>query len=157
MRPNEKIKARRLELGLSDVEVARSSGLSIHEYFDIELHANEVLEVTHLRNVRELCVTLKLDAFDLLDLECAFCAGTLFLSDYLLPRNKIVERRRLAKGWSVEDLADRIGFHNEIIDQMESDPNQLDLWSPDLVKQLAIQLDVAPQILLGIKCPVCNR
>jgi hypothetical protein len=108
MQAHEKIKHRRLELGLSDVEVARSSGLSIHEYFDVELHRGEVLEVTNLKNVKQLCTVLQLDPFDIVGLECAFCSGTPFLSEYLLPRNEIVRHRRLAKGWSTKDLGDVI-------------------------------------------------
>jgi len=157
MRANERIRDRRIELGLSDVEVARRSGLSIHEYCDAEWHDNELLAVVNLRNLKQLCLVLDLDPFDVLEFKCAFCTGSGYLPEYHLPRNEIVRRQRLVKGWSVKELGDKIGFYEEVIQHIEIDADYLDSWSANLVKDLAKHLDVPPQVLLGIKCGRCHR
>jgi len=152
MRANEKIKNRRLEVGLSEVEAAQRSGLSTDGYWDVELYDDEIFEVVNLKNVKQLCSVFELDPFELFELECAFCAGAPFLQDYLLPRNEIVRRHRLANGWSTEVLGDKIGFYTQAIDDIETDPEYLDSWSVNLVRELASHLGAPPQILLGIKC-----
>ena len=157
MKANERIRERRIKLGLSDVEVARRSGLSIDEYCDVEWHDNELFEVVNLKNLKQLCIVLDLDQFDVLELECAFCQGSGYLPEYQLPRNEIVRHQRLAKGWSTEELGDKIGFYQEATEQIEADADYLDSWSANLVKDLTQHLDVPPQILLGIKCGRCHR
>ncbi|MEN6374865.1 MAG: hypothetical protein ABFD75_08810 [Smithella sp.] len=51
---NKKIKDRRMMLNLTDIEVAKQVGLSIHEYSDIEQHADEVFDVVKIRAVKNI-------------------------------------------------------------------------------------------------------
>lgn len=74
MKPvKEVIKATRERLGLTLDDVAKQSGLSWNEYFDVELHDDEALDVVHLRYLKKLCEVLRLHPLDLFGIECAFC------------------------------------------------------------------------------------
>jgi transcriptional regulator with XRE-family HTH domain len=152
MRANEKIKNRRLQLGISEIEAAQKSGLSIGSYWHVESRDDEVFEVPHIKNLKQLFSVLELDPFEVFELECAFCSGAPFLQEYLLPRSEIVRRHRLAKGWSREELGDKIGFYTVAIEAIETDAEYLDSWCVNLVREFASILDVPSQILLGIKC-----
>jgi transcriptional regulator with XRE-family HTH domain len=155
---NKKIKVRRQELGLTDVEVAKLAGLSIHEYSDIEMHVDEIMLYPGLNKVKEVLKILKIDFFDLFDMHCVFCEkDKQYIKDYLLPRNELIHKRRTEMGLSASDLGDRIGFEEVAVNDMEKDPNYLETWAIDYIKDLSRVIDVPLQILLNIKCTKCGR
>jgi transcriptional regulator with XRE-family HTH domain len=151
------IKARREALGLSDVQVGERTGLSVYEYGDIEQYADEIFSVTDLRQVRVLCQVLGIDLFELFDLTCEFCGQNQLSTDYLLPRNELVRKQRLALGMSEEQLGDDIGFEARTVQYLEEDKDHLEGWSYELIEELAKLLKLPVQILLGVKCPICKR
>jgi DNA-binding XRE family transcriptional regulator len=155
---NEKITQKRENLGMSDTYVSSKIGITIDEYFDIETYPDEIFTVTSLREVKSLLNLLSLDFFELFEIECAFCDQKKpFLEEYLLPRNELVKKRRLAKRMSTEELGDRIGFYEIAISNMEKDENFLEGWVIENITNLANELDIPIQILLGVKCKRCDR
>ena len=158
MDPNEKIKARRQEFGLTVVEVAKKVGLSIHDYGDIEMQVNEVFLYPELKYVKKICEVLKFNFFELFDMHCPFCEeGKQYLKDYSLPRSELIQKRRTEMGLSTSELGDDIGFEESAINDMEKDPNYLETWPIDYIKDLSRVIDVPLQILLNVKCAKCAR
>jgi DNA-binding XRE family transcriptional regulator len=158
MNPNEKIKARRQELGFKDSEIADQISVSWNEYFDIELHEHEIFQVAELRRVKRLCQVLNFEFSELFEMRCPFCGeGKQYLKDYSLPRNELIHKKRTEMGLSASEFGDRIGFEEAAINDMEKDPNYLERWPIDFVKDLSRVIDVPVQILLNIKCGKCGR
>jgi transcriptional regulator with XRE-family HTH domain len=152
----EQIKAWRQRLGLTRTEVAHAIGAQ-YSYYGIELHEGEIFE-TPLEQVNKLCQILQGSIWDLFSLICEFCSHkTAFSAEFLLPRNKLVRLRRLAKGWSTEELGDRIGFFTETVEEIEAAENYLDSWSFNLINELARLLGVPVHLLLSLKCGQCGR
>ena len=155
---NEQIAQRREALGLSDTYVSSKIGITIDEYFDIELYPDEIFTVTNLREVKLLLNLLSLDFFELFEIECAFCdLKKPFISDYLLPRNELIKKTRIAKKMSAEELGDRVGFYEIAITNMEKDKDFLEEWVIVNITNLANELDIPIQILVEIKCKKCGR
>ena len=158
MSVNERIALRRKELGLTDVETARRCGLSISEYDDIERYAEEIFELVPLHSVKRLCDVLQVDFFDLFEIPCAFCeGGKSFVEEYRLPRSEVIRKRREAKGWSADELGDRVGFYEVEIHKLEQEQGHLESWRLDSIKELAAEIEVPLQVLLGVKCRKCGR
>jgi DNA-binding XRE family transcriptional regulator len=155
---HEKINARRQELGLNDMEVSERIGLSIYEYGDVEQHSDEIFLVTELRYVKKLCKLLNFDFFELFDKRCTFCGKTHHYSDeFILPRNKLIHKKREEMGLSAEALGDQIGFEEWLINDMEADPDFLEKWPLKYIKNLSNMINIPFQILLSIKCKKCGR
>lgn len=155
---NEKIEKRREELGLSEVYIHSKTGITDDEYWDIRAYPNEIFTVTPLYDVKALMQVLSLDFFDLFEVQCAFCKeNNPFLEEYLLPRNELIKKRRMAKGMSEEELGGRVGFSEIAIADMEKDKNYLEEWCLENITNLANALDIPLQILLGLKCNKCDR
>lgn len=155
---NEKIERRRKDLGLSQDYAATKIGVTVMSYFDLEAYSDEIFTVTELSKIKSLLQLLSLDFFELFEIQCAFCdQKKSFLKDYLLPRNELVEKRRIAKRFSKEELGDRLGFYEIAIIEMEKDSNFLEEWVLENIMNLSNELDIPLQILLGIKCNKCNR
>ncbi len=154
---NKKIKLRRIELGLTDKDVADKSGLSIHEYDDIEQHADEIYTVTELKKIKAICSALNLDFFDLCNIKCAFEEGQSFSDEFLLPRNELIAKRIIKSGLSKEGFGDRIGFYAEEILKLEQNPDHLETWRLENIKELSKLLEIPLQILLSIRCKKCGK
>jgi DNA-binding XRE family transcriptional regulator len=155
---NEKITQKRENLGMSDTFVSSKIGITIDEYFDIEAYPDEIFTVTSLREVKSLLNLLSLDFFELSEIQCAFCAQKKpFLEEYFLPRNELIKKKRLGKGMSPEELGDILGFYEITITNMEKDANFLEEWVIENIANLANELDIPIQILLGVKCKRCSR
>jgi hypothetical protein len=155
---NERIRARRLELGFSDVEMAHQARLSIYEYGDVEAHADEVFVVVPLYHVKKLCGVLKTDFFTLFETHCAFCEeGMVHPEDYWLRRDSLVRKKREALGLSTAELGDKIGFYGTEIELIETYTAHLESWVIENIFELATQLQIPPQVLLDIWCPKCGQ
>jgi len=158
MNVNERIKARRQELGLTDVEVAKQVGLSIHEYGDVEQHAQEVFEVAELRAVKKICEVLKVDFLELFDMKCSLCVeGKRYLEDNSLPRNELIRKGRTEMGISQEELGDRVGFYEVEVQNLEGKLDHLETWVIENIKELSAVINVPLQVLLNVKCRKCGR
>ncbi|MGD0076527.1 MAG: RHS repeat-associated core domain-containing protein [Candidatus Binataceae bacterium] len=111
MELNKRIKAQREALGLSDTDVARALGLTIHTYFDIEEYPDELDMVGDLKMVKRLCSILHFNPAELLELRCAFCnMGERFQDEYALPVNELIRHQREKLGWSLDELGERVNY-----------------------------------------------
>jgi transcriptional regulator with XRE-family HTH domain len=155
---NEKIKARRLELGFSDLEVAHRIHQSIYEYGDIESQAEELFTVVPLYHVKKLCDILRTDYFVFFEKSCAFCKENItHLDEYWLPRDLLVRKKRNDLKISPEELGDKVGFYRNEIELIETYTAHLESWVIDNIIVLASQLSIPLQVLLDIQCPNCYR
>lgn len=157
MTPNERIRKRREELGLTQAEVAAQAGLGIYAYGDIELHKDEAYTVADLGAMRRICALLGLDLLSLFGVDCASCAGGAVADDFPQLRDRLIAQRREALGLSRAELGDRIGFETGAIDAMESDAAFLEGWSAELIVELAQILGVSAHALLRVRCSKCSR
>lgn len=157
MTANEKIKLRREELGLTDSEGARLSGLSIYEYGDVESYKDEIFNVVPLYHIKKLCLGLKVDFLTLFEMPCAFCQGDKYLMDYILHRNELIKKKREESGLSIETLGDKVGFFPIEIQNLETYTAHLESWVLDNIFKLSSVLKIPSQILIDVKCPKCGQ
>ncbi len=143
-RYNEGIKQARLTCGLSDVDVSRRLGITIYEYGDIEFYEDELGSVVDLYVVRNVCPILHIDPFDLLEIP----KEDSYPTD--LKRNEIIISQMGNLGISNEELADAIGFDVVAVEEMRADPDFLEKWTFDLIKELAEALELPIQFLLRL-------
>lgn len=154
---NDKIEARRIALGLSDVDVAHKVNLSIYEYGDVEQHREEVFVAVWLYHIKKLCPVLQLNYFELFEMPCAFCEqGVPHHDDYWLHRDEIVQKRREALGLSREELEEKAGFYSNVIVLVETYTAHLESWVIDDIGKLADTLQIPRQVLLDVQCPRCG-
>lgn len=146
------IRARREALGFSDYEVAQKSGLSIYEYGDLELRADEVISVAQIGDLRRVCKTLGINLFTLFGLQPQLSEGaSADPSDDALPRNALLAKRRHDLNLSESELGDMIGFETSAISDMEAKEGFLETWSFELVGRLASALNIPIEVLLTKK------
>jgi transcriptional regulator with XRE-family HTH domain len=157
MNTNKKIEARRLELGLSENQLAGAIGISLDSYCDIEWHADEIFTAVELRLIKKLAETLDIESFELLSLQCPFCSNeTAYIEEYRLPRNALIRTIRQKMGISQQELGQRSAFHDYAIEGMERDPDYLERSTVDSIMDLAKALKIPFQILSSTKCPKCS-
>jgi len=158
MNLSEKIKSRREELGLSDVELAHACGLTTHSYCDIELYPDELCELVPLRAAKRLSSELRWNLLDLLEIPCAFCAPAgKFEEEYSLPPSELIRHQREKHGWSVDDLGNQVNYRGIEISELEADPNRIEDWRINDLKRLSAVLEIPLQLLLGVRCASCGR
>ena len=157
-KPNELIDLRRNELGLSDTHVAAKVRLSISEYNDAEWHADELLSVVPIYNVKKICDVLKIDFLELFEIPCEFCSGSSkHLDEYSSSRNELIRKKRESMKLTPEQLGDRIGFYTSEVNMLETYTAHLESWVLENVLWLSHLLNVPTQILLDVRCPKCGR
>ncbi|HEV8621099.1 MAG TPA: helix-turn-helix transcriptional regulator [Nitrospiraceae bacterium] len=158
MDTNKMIESRRLKLGLSESQIAKTIGISLDSYCDIESHVDELCTVVELRRIKQLSQILGIETFELLSIHCSFCnADVGYLEEYHLPRNELIKVTRQKAGLSQQQLGDRSDFHDYAIEGMERDPGYLDRSTVESVLELANALKIPFQILSGLKCQKCGR
>lgn len=158
MQINEKVKAQRESLGLSKAEVARSSGMGLDNYFDIELYPDELISLVPLRSLKKLCEVLQLNPLALLSVPCAFCEeGRDFEGGYRLPRNELIRRCRTALGLSTDALGERVNYNAVEIQLLEADEEYIENWRVNDIRDLSAVLAVPLQILMQVRCQKCGR
>lgn len=132
------IRDRRLELGLSDVDVAGKLGLTVSELGDIELHDDVLETVVPLGTVRELCSLLNLPLQQVLkmsvDKASRFCVGR--------RPGEVVMRRREQSGYSRLDLAEKVGFDEATIKSLETVPSFGNTLPIFLLKDIEAELEL---------------
>lgn len=143
MKINEKIKERREHLGLSDTDIVERTNISIYEFGDIEAYPDELITVTYLKEVKELCVILKFDVFELFGISSHYPLKSEKETNhinYTLPRQKLIKKKREELKLSQEELGDNIGFNIIAIEEMEKDEEFLEKWTMELIIKLAKEL-----------------
>ncbi len=157
-RINKIVENRRKELGFKDTELADLIGLNIDWYCDIEWHEDELKTTVYLGIVKKLFEFLKLDFFEMVELKCAFCElDEAFERDYQLPRNELIKMRRKNLSLTREELGDKVGFYEIVVENMENEPDFLEKWVIVNILSLAQILSVPPQILFNVRCKKCHR
>lgn len=157
MKPNEKISQQRREMQLSAIDVADRGGVGREAYRDIEAYEDEAYTTVPLANLRSIASILGLNLLSLFELPSAFCSNSQSGSIKILPRNLIVQEREKALGIGRSQLSDLIGFEEQTIARMESEPDFLEEWSVDLIVQLAKILQVSPHLLIVAPCEHCGQ
>jgi transcriptional regulator with XRE-family HTH domain len=147
MHPHERVKEARLRLGLSESEVARRAGLSIHEYGDVEQHADEIYTIVALGDVRRLCAVLQLDLLELLGLS----EGNEPSTHPEITRSEIVRQRLSELGLTPADLADRIGYEEHVGIALAANPDVIETLTLDTISEVAKALQVPLRQLLERK------
>ncbi|WP_267226855.1 helix-turn-helix domain-containing protein [Dyella silvae] len=141
MKPNEILKRRRLELGLSETEVAKASGLSVYQIGDVEQYEDELLSAITLSEARMLCAALALSLNDAVRIPPG--GGALAGS-----RAQAICFARMQKGLTVEELGDLIGFEAEAITNIEASPDFVDELPGEVALNLARILGLSAAALL---------
>ncbi|MDH5640120.1 MAG: hypothetical protein OEY28_02415 [Nitrospira sp.] len=155
---NKRIEARRLELGLSEQQIAGTLGISVDSYCDIEWHEDELRRAIELHRIKTLSGVLGFQILELLAVRCPFCNNEApYWDEYRLPRNELIKAVRLKAGLSQQELGDRSDFHDYAIEGMERDPNYLERSTIDSISDLSMALKIPLQVLIDIKCPKCQR
>lgn len=140
MKPNEIMKQRRLQLGMSDAEVAKASGLSVSQVGDVEQYEDELLSAITLSEARMLCAALAFSLHDALGIPSG--------APLLGPRAQAVRLARMQKGLTVEQLGDLIGFEAEAITNIEASPDFVDELPGEVAMNLARILGLPATALL---------
>lgn len=113
------IRNRRLELGLSDVDVAEKLGVTVSGLGDIELHDDELETAVSLGTVRRLCSLLGLPLQQVLKMPTGEPSRVF---EEQRP-GEVVRQRREQNGYSRLDLAERVGFDEATIESLETTPS----------------------------------
>jgi transcriptional regulator with XRE-family HTH domain len=153
----DKILKRRQQLGLRDVDVAKQSGIGIDAYWDIE-HNPDELSITEISDIKKISEILDLDVIRLLEIQCDFCSSkTAYASDYRLPRNELIRKRRIERGLTTDKLGEEVGFYEIEIKRLENEPERIESWRLEFVQSLSESLGIPLPILLGVKCSQCGH
>jgi hypothetical protein len=123
----------------------------------LEHYPDEICDSVSLSEFKQLCAELRLDAFELLDIDCAFCKSKKFEGEFSLPRNELLEYAREKGKWSRDNLGDRANLDDAEIAQLESNPDHIEKLCISDVKQLSNELKVPLQLLMDLRCPRCDR
>jgi ribosome-binding protein aMBF1 (putative translation factor) len=99
-----------------------------------------------------------MSAFDVLGIECDYCARRLKVERGIrLTRERLVRRAREKVGLSEYELGEQLGFESEAIRDMEQDAQFLENWPIVHISNLAAALDVPIQDLLAVTCETCKN
>jgi DNA-binding XRE family transcriptional regulator len=121
MRANELVRNAREQQGMTQEEVAVRSRLTIHEYVDIEQHADEIYSALPLAAARRVCSALNLDLSELLAAEQLLSPPTTSTSAQGgVLRHQLVRDQRIARSASISDVANAIGFDESAVALGES-------------------------------------
>ena len=156
---NDRIRRRREALGMSDVEVAQRVGLSMHEYYDVEAYPDEFTDVLHVAEAKRLADVLGLDLLELVGVKCSSCEREGFDAGRLTaPPVELLRSRREEMNLSREEVSDQAGWEDrgaglEILENDASFPGRTTI---NTVLDLSRVLRVPADLLLGIRCPLCQ-
>jgi transcriptional regulator with XRE-family HTH domain len=132
MKIDEFIKEKRIEKNLSDVDFAKKVGLNISTVNDLESYDDEI-DILTVPDLKRICNVLGISASEILD--CVI----INLKD--LPLSNIIRNRRAEKGYSVQQLSERIGYETIVVETLENggDKSQICI---DSLEKLAMELDL---------------
>jgi len=145
MRAHEMIRQARERAGMTDIEAAARSNLSIYEYGDVESHSDEFISAIPLSAAKAICRGLHLDLAEMIMLEPI--GGSDLRPDWPpdlagLPRTMALRKRRESLGLSIAALADAIGFEDIAIEQAEAEKDYLETLPLQVLADLALRLQL---------------
>ena len=125
------IRERRKQLGLTDTAVADASGLTIHQYDDIEQHPDELISNVALGKAKRVCSTVGLELRRLLELPATRSRKETV--------SALIRKSRQAQNLTVSEVAKHIGFADEVIHSLE----QRDEFAETLPVSVLFELEKA--------------
>ena len=144
------LKNKRIEKGFSEAECAADTGLSIHAYDDVESYEDEFICALSLEQARRISAKLELNLEELLR-EYLKSSGreSIATNEFpVLPRHSLVRQARLSTGLSVSELADKIGYADITIHNMENASDYFEDLSIDVLLEIAELLGLDPARLI---------
>lgn len=105
------LKEKRIEKGMSDVEFSNMIRLDVCWVGDLESYEDE-LDTLSISRLKRICKVLGIHPADI------FRAVASDLNDLSL--SALIKRRREEKGYSIEELANRIGYETVVIEALEN-------------------------------------
>jgi len=138
MRINKYLKTKRTEKGLSDSDFAEITGQNIHWVEDLDGDEDELNGLT-IPQFRNMCLALDIEPHEVF---------SVVASDLMeLGLFELIRKRREEKFWTVDDLADRIGYEAYIVEAIENGAS-LDGVCIDALKKMATELDLPLDFVL---------
>lgn len=134
----EIIRNARMSLGLSEQEVCEITGLSIHEYSDLELRTDEFFDTISVASARKVCQALGVDLKSLIPCGKFQNANKAVYGS----RSELVTKTRERLGFSVEQVAERIGFEAIAVVMVEKDEKNIEELNLSTVLSLAEVLEI---------------
>ena len=141
---SEIIKERRQALKIPVAEIIQRLGITTEEYRDIEQHPDELMTVVPLTKTIKLCDILAINLLDLID-DTTTEPSVL---ETTLSRHELIRQERKSIGLSCRELGDRLGFDENEMSLLETEPDHIDSWPIAYIKELAQALNVPSHILL---------
>jgi DNA-binding XRE family transcriptional regulator len=147
------IRDAREQLKLSEEFCAKTCGLSVASYGDVELHEDEFFDNISLGTARRICQLLGLDLLDLASqhLKADVVERSPADDARFYSRHGLISNTRLKKCMSEENLADAIGFETITIQLLERTSDYIECLPTKVVVDAANALDLDPGKL------ICNR
>lgn len=138
-RPQDIVRAQRMRLGYSDLEVAKRAGMTIDQYCELEDDRDDYYMVVPVGALVTLCDVLRLDIKQLFGLTgCPEGQGG----------PGLIYRRRKEKGISIAELSAYAGIAECAVERLERDLASISSWVMDAIAPLARKLDVPISCLL---------
>ena len=133
-------KKKRIELGLDPIQLAHSIGprMTTMWIFDFEIGDDDELDGFTIPEFKNICSALKVNPSEV---------PNIAVSDFLnLSLPDLIKNRREEKGYSIEDLAKRIGFKSIVIKNLENNEN-LNNVVINVLKGISKELDIPLELL----------
>lgn len=137
---------RRTELGISEGEICRLTGLSIYEYGDLESYPNEFLELISFNQAKLICNVLQLDMINLIE-NCNNRAKD-SLIEPALAVNLLLKKAREEHGFTIADIADAIGYEATTIESIEREKDYIQTMCISAILDLAKVLKIDSCMLI---------
>jgi transcriptional regulator with XRE-family HTH domain len=127
--------------GLSEREVAKMIRSDFQEslLWDFENGDDNDIDGWLLGDFKRYCTALEIKPTEFGDIPVCELAN--------LPLPALVKTRREQKGWTVEELAERIGYFPVVIEALESDRADLEVCI-DVLRSVGAELDIPFRLLL---------
>lgn len=138
MRIIDYLKERRLHMGLDEGQFADKLGINVNWASDLETDEDEINGLT-IPQFKKLCCTLEVNAVDIFRIVPSNFEG--------LSLAEMIKNRREEKYWSIENLADRIGYESIVIESLESNED-LAAVCIDALKKIAMELELPLDLVL---------
>lgn len=138
-------KQRREAKGLSTREVAEMISCDFQESLlrDFESGDDNDIDGWLLGDFKKYCAALDIKPPEFADIPVCELVN--------LPLPSLVKTRRVQKGWTVEELAERIGYFPVVIESLESDRADLEVCI-DVLRSVGAELDIPFRLLLEKIC-----
>lgn len=141
MRIGQYFKKKRIDKGLNLEQLAKLISDDFQEslFWDFENFDDNDIDGWSIVDFIRYCAALGISPTEFADIPI------LDLSELPLPL--LVKTRREEKGYSIEDLSERIGYYPDVVEAIESDKKDV-VVCLDALKELAKELDIPFRLIL---------